>query len=141
MHGRHGADGLGLGGRADMTLSKRRDARQRQQEALELMMNDLKAQGNYRRSAKNDCIADNMTAGEVGEFDSAEGGDLPEFTDDMMKGFIVRIRSDVIATRLNTADMVDRLVDVERKVDRLGVTVYWVSAVLFAIAFMQFRWS
>ena len=123
-----------------MALSKRHAAYKRQQEALELQLKDLKAEGDDRLSSKNDAIAGNQTAWEMGEFDNDVGDPIPEFTDDMMKGFIVRTRSDVISVRLNTVDMVNRIREIERKVERLSVAIYGGLGILIVLAFRQFPW-
>jgi hypothetical protein len=77
-------------------------------DTLEKALRLLREQGQDSPSARNEIIADNECAWEIGLFGAgAQGGRV--LTDKELHGLVFRMRRDVLAAKLNTAQILDLL--------------------------------
>src|SRR5665811_2609679 len=88
-------------------LSDHKDELALQEAELDKQLEWLKQKGDYKQSSRNEMIAENKTMAEFGDYKKVPTND--KWPKDILDGVIVRGRSDVLTTKLNSKDILDLL--------------------------------
>ncbi len=114
------------------------DECQRRDEALQKSFKYLEDNLENTESAKNNVRASNSVAWELGAFKRGRNLDAP-ISKEALEGLIIRTRNDALESKMNSADILDRILNLEKKIHRIelitGCGIGMAIALLLRISF------
>jgi len=113
-------------------MSEFDDSIKHKNNAYEVARKESHEAGDLSLSGENSRVAENQTEWEIGGFHEAAEKKNP---DNYRDGLIVRARKNALEAARNSGQSLDRLVEIEAKLDRISKT-QWVLLVFLVVLFL-----
>jgi hypothetical protein len=104
----------------------------RKDQALKNSLNDLVEGLEDTESARNNIRASNEVAWELGAFESGRDIHAP-ISKETLDGLIVRARSDALESKMNSAATLDRILQIEKKLNRIELLAAFGAGAVIAL--------